>query len=306
MLECHSILADGTFIILKQFFSLMGLPLNPPMTIVIDMKWLFYTFLGLIADALDLVLTSATPSQRPQRSIAVSTSCAIYRCSLWVAHIGLQPSDVDQLNDREILELIKNAPKLVPNYDVVKLTPNTMTKGWCLDVGFDDIDATEANVLNLLFAETTIPVPRVRHVVNCWIVMDYILGQTLAQAWPSLSIWRKIRIAFTLRRYVRQLCQLKASATTPSGPLSARGPQICKLSIFGGVQSTRGPFTLYSELSQFFNKWHKMSADNKKVPPEDPKRKERFDDTEPLILTHQDLNLRNVILGKDGCLWMID
>ncbi|KAG6861015.1 hypothetical protein C0995_004868 [Termitomyces sp. Mi166 len=261
-----------------------------------DMKWLFYTSLGLVADALDLVLTSATPNQRPQRSIARE----------YILRYLPGPSDVDQLNDKEILELIKNAPRLIPKYNVFKLTPNVVAKRRGLVAGLEDIDATEANVLNLLFAETTIPVPRVRRVVNSWIVMDYIPGTTLAQAWPSLSIWRKIRIAFTLRRYVRQLRQLKASATTPPGPFSARGPQICESPIFGGVQSTRGPFTSYSEFSQFFNKRHKMSADNKKIPPEDPKRKERFDDTEPLVLTHQDLNLRNIMVGEDGRLWMID
>ncbi|KAG6871918.1 hypothetical protein C0995_014885 [Termitomyces sp. Mi166 len=270
------------------------------MPVVIDMKWLFYTFLGLIADTLDLVLTSATPNQRPQRSIGVSTSRAICRRSLWVAHTGLQPSDVDQLNDGEILGLIQNAPKLIPESTVHKLTPNTVAKKWWQDEGRDYIDATEANVLNLLFAETTIPVPRVHRVVDTYVVMDYI------PAWPSLSIWKKISIAFTLRRYVRQLHQLKASTTTPPGPVSARGPQTCESPIFCAVKSRRGPFTSYSELPRFFNERHKMSADHKKITPEDPKRKDRFDDAEPLVLTHQDLNLRNVILGEDGRLWMID
>jgi len=35
-------------------------------------KWLFYTFLGIIADALDLILTSVIPDKRPQTSIGVS------------------------------------------------------------------------------------------------------------------------------------------------------------------------------------------------------------------------------------------
>ena len=35
-------------------------------------KYLFYAFLGIIVDALDLILTSVIPEKRPQRSIGVS------------------------------------------------------------------------------------------------------------------------------------------------------------------------------------------------------------------------------------------
>ena len=49
-----------------------------------------------------------------------------------------------------------------------------------------------------------------------------------------------------------------------------------------------------------------MAMDAKKVPQDDPSRNDLFDDSEPLVLTHQDLNLRNVILSDDGRLWIID
>jgi hypothetical protein len=98
------------------------------------------------------------------------------------------------------------------------------------DLDEDTADTSEANALDLLFAETTIPVPRVRRVVKCqwdfWIVMDYIPGPTLAHIWPALSMRRKNCVAFTLCRYVRQLRRLKVSATTPPGPLSTQGARI--------------------------------------------------------------------------------
>jgi hypothetical protein len=62
------------------------------------------------------------------------------------------------------------------------------------------------------------------------------------QLWPILSTWQKIRVAFTLCRYVCQLRRLKASTKTPPGPLSAQGARICDSSIFGSLQSQRGPF----------------------------------------------------------------
>jgi aminoglycoside phosphotransferase len=273
-------------------------------------KWLFYAFLGMIADALDIILPS---DKRPQNSIAVSKFYSLALVASASAHVAacmcLQPSDVNQLSDEEILELRKNASKLHPDAGVVKLTPSTVAKA-SQDLDEDAADASEANALDLLFAETTIPVPRVRRVVKRqWdflIVMDYIPGPTLSHVWPTLSTRRKIRFAFTLRRYVRQLRRLKASATTPPGPPSAQGARICESPIFGQVQSHRGPFASYSELSAFFNKRHQMAMDAKKLPQDDPSRNDFFDNSEPLVLTHQDLNLRNVIVGEDGRLWVVD
>jgi hypothetical protein len=40
------------------------------------------------------------------------------------------------------------------------------------------------------------------------------------------------------------------------------------------------------------------------VPEDHLSKKELFDDSTPLVLTHQDLNLRNIILGEDSRLWI--
>lgn len=94
-----------------------------------------------------------------------------------------QASDVDKLSNEEILGLAKNAPQVHPDYSVLRLTPNTVGKA-SQDMEDYPTDSLEANMLNLLFSETTIPVPCVRRVVKCkWdflIVMDYIPGQSLA------------------------------------------------------------------------------------------------------------------------------
>jgi len=113
-------------------------------------------------------------------------------------------------------------------------------------------------------------------------------------------------VAFTLRRYTRQLRRLKASPTTPPGLLSAHGARRCESPIFGQVQSDHGPFASCFDLSAFFNERHGMAMEAKKVPQDDLSRIDLFDDSEPLVLTHQDLTLRNIILGDDGRLWIID
>ena len=204
---------------------------------------------------------------------------------------------------------MEHAPKLLSDSAIFKLAPKTVAKP-SQDIDEDCLDASEANALNLVFAETTIPVPRVRHVVKRqWdylIVMDYVNGRTLTEVWPTFSIWQKINTALTLRRYVQQLRRLKASSTIPPGPLSAYGPRTCESPIFGQVQSHRGPFASYAELSAFFNERCKMALDANKVPDHHSSRRERFDDSAPLVFTHQDLNPRNIIVGEGGRLWLID
>jgi hypothetical protein len=129
-------------------------------------------------------------------------------------------------------------------------------------------DRRKRNTLDLLFAETIIPGPRVRRVVKRqWdflMVMDYIPGPTLARVWPTLSTWRKIRVAFALRRYVRQLHRLKVPPMTPPGPLSAQGARICESLIFGQVHLIE--VASYSELSAFFNERHQVAMGAKQLP----------------------------------------
>ncbi|KAI0328429.1 hypothetical protein GY45DRAFT_1372358 [Cubamyces sp. BRFM 1775] len=240
-----------------------------------------------------MVLTVVAPPKRPRRSML--------------------PSDIDDLSEQQLLELAEAAPRVHPDASPVRLTPGTVAKP-SQDMDDDAPDAPEANALNLVFAETTIPVPRVRRVVKGqWdflIVMDHIAGPTLAQVWPTLPVWRKLLAAFTLRRYVRQLRRLKAPAGTPPGPLSrqAQGPvaRTCESPVFGQVQSHRGPFASYAELAAFFNERHHRALDAQGVPKEDPARKDLFDDSGPLVLTHQDLNLRNIIVGEGGRLYIVD
>ncbi|KAI8986817.1 hypothetical protein BD414DRAFT_440339 [Trametes punicea] len=245
---------------------------------------LLYAILGVITDALDTILTFVSPPKRQQRS------------------------DVDQLSDEEIVELEKGATRLHPDCAVAKLTPKTIGK-LSQDLVDDAADASEANALDVVFAQTAIPVPRVRRVVKLrWkfmIITDYIKGPTLADIWSTLSMWRKLFIAFTLRRYVRQLRRVKAFSTTPPGPLSAHGPFICESPVFGQARSQRGPFSSYSELSAFFNQRLCMTLDSQTVPKDDPSRKDLFNDSGSLVMTNQDLNLRNIIVD-DGHRWIID
>ncbi|KAJ3777780.1 hypothetical protein FB446DRAFT_92773 [Lentinula raphanica] len=147
-------------------------------------RWLLYTLLCVVADTLDTFLSSVISSRPP---------CA-----------SLQPSDVDlNLSDEETLELELKAPKLYPDYSLLQLTPGTVAK-YSEDRDEDISDASEANALNLVFAETNIPVPRVRRVVlsvNGSTSSFRITSKAQLSLTPGLSIRYRRRFA-SLSLYV--------------------------------------------------------------------------------------------------------
>ena len=78
---------------------------------------------------------------------------------------SIQPSDIDNLSNAELLALSENAPKVHPDAGVVRLTSGTVAKP-SQDMDEDAPDPSEAAALDLVFSETTIPVPRVRRVLE--------------------------------------------------------------------------------------------------------------------------------------------
>ncbi|KAG6817246.1 hypothetical protein H0H87_011303 [Tephrocybe sp. NHM501043] len=251
-------------------------------------KWLIYIILGLCADALDVILTFWT---NPARHTA-------------------DFSEVENLTDDEILKLAYRDEQLDPFFNVRWVTPNTVLKTTGdpyvgSETDHPIPDSLEANALNLVFTHTTIPVPRVHRVIEkddfTYILMEYIHGQTLAAIWTSISIWKKLWIILTLRRYIRQLQHLKASPTTPPGAISPRGPRRSYSPVLSWRTKARGPFPTITHLATQLNKLHLYQH-----PEGHPLRSDLFDQSEELVLCHQDLNLWNIILETDNTLWIID
>ena len=75
---------------------------------------------------------------------------------------------------------------------------------------------------------------------------------------------------------------------------------MCESPIFGQVLSNRagGAFASYRELSAFFKDGLRRALEFQVAPPLFDMG--NFDDSAPLVLTHQDLNMRNFIVGDDG------
>ena len=161
----------------------------------------------------------------------------------------------------------------------------------------------EVLAMQYVYQHTTIPVPRVYGVWADpsgsrlgWIAMDYIHGQRLDHAWPNLSIWEKLRTAWILRSYVRQLRMIQDSRSSIPGPLGL-GPKRCPGLVISSLRE-QGPFPNSEALNTFINNLC-QKVNNAEVP-------SRYRKPGRLFFTHNDINMRNVILGTDGRIWLID
>lgn len=167
----------------------------------------------------------------------------------------------------------------------------------------------EVLAMRLVWEYTTIPIPRPYRAVefhgSTLIIMDFVEGRRLDRAWSTLSLWSRLRVAWTLRSYVRQLRQIPIQSPPFPGPLGP-DPGQC-----------HGPAFRFTPPNLHERAWGsteellravKESAEDRfrENHAQEPKMHIECEDTGPLVFTHHDLNMRNIILGKDGKVWLID
>ncbi|KAF9031902.1 kinase-like domain-containing protein [Panaeolus papilionaceus] len=167
--------------------------------------------------------------------------------------------------------------------------------------------------MDIVFHKTTIPIPPLRRVIRDpmvkthVIVMDMVPGKTLFEAWPTLGLFDKLWVAITLRGYVQQLRKLTAPPGTPPGPISGTSLALECVSDFITLAGMMpGPYESYGDMANQFNNKLRLRAGLRRLLPGHPTRQLKFDHSQPMVLTHLDLNPGNVILGQDGQLWLID
>jgi hypothetical protein len=209
-------------------------------------KNILYALLRACAGLFEMVL-SVFPRPRPSDEMVnnpafVANTYADIDCFS-------KPSYIEGMSDEEVLSLKRTPVSPDPLYcHTFWLGEGLVLKE---TLQFDDIseDCHEVNALNLVRSHTSIPVPRVRRVIQVderafFIVMDRVRGKLLSEVWNTLSIWRKISITLQLRRYIIQLRRFtKSSLNTPAGPISVLGARSCENPrIFGPMRSRQGPF----------------------------------------------------------------
>lgn len=229
-------------------------------------------------------------------------------------HLGLiplelQPSEAALWDQKDLYHKLKNAPGLEDsNNDLglpsIHILDNATLVKLVIYRRREPIELHPA-VLNMQFVyeHTSIPIPNVYMVAidpdipgQMCIVMDYIHGQRLDRIWPQLSIWSKLRVAWILRSYIRQQRRIKSSSAPIPGSIGSDPRPYPEGTI--DFLRQRGPFPNATELNTFLNS-RSASYRGSSVPRE-------YEAPAQLVFTHADLNMRNVILGDDGRVWLID
>jgi len=135
--------------------------------------------------------------------------------------------------------------------------------------------------------------------------MDYIDGDVLESAWRKMTLWRRILMIWTVRRYIRDLRKTPLPNLDVPGPFDDTGTSyLCTGHYF--TEDGAGPFNSYVEMAAWFDRrrfdtraaMHAETALMLQCP--------KFDVSHPLVLCHMDLHMRNMILDGDGRLWFID
>lgn len=167
-------------------------------------------------------------------------------------------------------------------------------------------DNREANAMQLVRQQTSIPIPAVRttclvpsHSSSGFIVMDFIPGRPLDRCWDDLFIWTKVWVLWKIRSYIRQLRRVRYRQHEVPGPIGD-GPLPCDSQLFGLYGA--GPFATTGDMTAWFARKLRACQRVGRAPKDAP----AFDTLGPLVMSHQDLCPRNLLLGDDGRLWVLD
>ena len=168
--------------------------------------------------------------------------------------------------------------------------------------------------MEYIHQQTNIPIPVVRRSVRDFLpgeeflegdrdyrflAMEYVRGSTLRIAWPTLSLWSKLRMIWTLRQYIRQLRRVTSPYSTRPGPLGGSSAQAPSGMIFS---KSTPPLENSDHLKLWYHYEKRRGQSNGLVPPRFPP----FPDASPLVMTHADLDLGNIMLDELGHVWLID
>lgn len=156
-----------------------------------------------------------------------------------------------------------------------------------------DLCAAEAETLCFISANTTIPVPKLRDVH--WedgkvtkIVMDFMPGKPLQEAWKGMDSTRKQRVAEELHGHISELRKLKGSYI---GALGQGKAIIGKFSSLEG-----GPFDSEQEFNEF------ILGDMVRTAPGFLRHytKHALSDDHEIVFTHRDFAPRNILVDEEG------
>jgi hypothetical protein len=206
-------------------------------------------------------------------------------------------------SDEDVFALIDTAPPLPEAVFTLSGSPELLSSIFviCADTvakrgSWGDI-RNEVKTLEFVRDHTSIPVPKIRRFLRGgvfkqgYLIMEKIEGSTLKNCWHRLATDQRWHVVSTLKTYINELREVSAKYYCFPGPMGSDRPVFCQgaTDVYGVMPP--GPFKTSGELIAYFNEL-------KNPPP--------LEDSLPFVLTHNDLSMRNIILGSDQKVWMID
>ncbi len=199
------------------------------------------------------------------------------------------------------------APKLheYGSVDVVRLSKSLVVKG--------GLGVPPSESQNIVFAVELLhlPVPRVHRTFTAdipgiadgqlakgyFIVMDYVQGPTIDECWDSLDLSQRQSVASQVATMIDTM--QSTTLKLPPGPIKRMGGQKFEGPWFTDYGA--GPFATLQDLEDWCNHKIDVCIRFKQLPRRAPRFRFRR-----LVLTHQDIAPRNLVLVAKGKVWMID
>ncbi|KFY64053.1 hypothetical protein V496_03486, partial [Pseudogymnoascus sp. VKM F-4515 (FW-2607)] len=217
------------------------------------------------------------------------------------AAFPLDGQDFQNVPDSTLLALFETAPVIhrFGGTQVVRLSRTLVVKGG------SSVFPAEAAAMALAKRETGIPLPAVHRVVpgkpddgfdgeRCYIVMNYVEGEGLDVCWARLDAEARADVALQIANMIEELSTVTLTIPGPIG-----GARRCHGPWFSDYGAEN--FDTLAQMEGWFN--HKLDicqgfSEASRTTP-------RFA-FEKLVLTHQDIAPRNIILDAGGKAWLID
>lgn len=215
----------------------------------------------------------------------------------------LDDYDITKVADETLIELFNTAP-LLHEYQgtrIVRLSRTLVLKGG------EIVRPCEAEIMKLVAANTSISIPKVHRILNiktgdtwfgcqCYFVMDFIEGDTLLDRWVGLSQVQREDVTSQVASMLLALQSVQVPQQPGPVNYSCCKAKGCWFSDIGG-----GPFKDVTAMEAWFNRKLDICQHYKQAPDTIP----RFS-FDKLVLTHQDIALRNLILDPKGKVWLVD
>ncbi|KAG6814473.1 hypothetical protein H0H93_012921, partial [Arthromyces matolae] len=206
--------------------------------------------------------------------------------------------------EEDLLNLVHNGNNVFGSFEyegIVQITDKSLVK--CYSPYH--VHAI-AEAMNIVASQTDIHIPRVQKAVVTpegigLIVMDFIQGaKQLGEVWRDMSWWQKLKVALTLREYMDSLRKIQYPHSNRIGnPFNMPRDPIEGLQ-FGDLSGRRTPRagSRKQKLASYFLSYRSHRTLSVK-----PLPNSLFD---TLVFTHNDLNMRNILVDENGTLWIVD